>query len=74
MDSKDVVMIQEYGLDMFCFRIQELAKEGYSISKTSNDGYPVQIGQVYCTKMQKVVPTEQPEQEEKRTRKTKPQS
>lgn len=73
MSLQDVVIVQEYGLDMFAFKIQELAKDGYSISKTSNDGYPVQIGQVYFTKMRKNSTTEQPEQQETRKRKTKDQ-
>ena len=47
------VIVQEYGLDVFVKKIEDLVSEGYRMDMQTNEGYPRQIGVVFTTIMYK---------------------
>lgn len=47
------VIVQEYGLDVFVKKIEDLVLEGYRMDMQTNEGYPRQIGVVYTVIMLK---------------------
>ena len=50
---RDQIVIQEYSLADFTFKVSSLVQQGY-IPSEENEGYPTQLGMLYTCNMLKV--------------------
>lgn len=62
--AQERVIVQEYSLADFTFKVSSLVQQGY-IPSEENEGYPMQLGMLYTCNMLKVKPAvETSEQQE----------
>ena len=57
--TQERVVIQEYSLADFTFKVSSLVQQGY-IPSEENEGYPMQLGMLYTCNMLKVKPAVEP--------------
>lgn len=64
---QDRVVVQEYSLADFTFKVSSLVQQGY-IPSEENEGYPVQLGMLYTCNMLKVKPAVEPSGQQEETK------
>lgn len=52
---QDQIVVQEYSLADFTFKVSSLVQQGY-IPSEENEGYPMQLGMLYTCNMLKIKP------------------
>ena len=60
---RDRVIIQEYSLADFTFKVSSLVQQGY-IPSEENEGYPMQLGMLYTCNMLKVETAVEPSEQQ----------
>lgn len=60
---RDQIVIQEYSLADFTFKVSSLVQQGY-VPSEENEGYPMQLGMLYTCNMLKVKPAVEPSEQQ----------
>ena len=61
--TQERVIVQEYSLADFTFKVSSLVQQGY-IPSEENEGYPMQLGMLYTCNMLKVKPAVEPSEQQ----------
>lgn len=61
--TQERVVVQEYSLADFTFKVSSLVQQGY-IPSEENEGYPMQLGMLYTCNMLKVKPAVEPSEQQ----------
>ncbi len=70
---QDRIIIQEYSLADFTFKVSSLVQQGY-IPSEENEGYPMQLGMLYTCNMLKVKPAVEPSEQQEVQQEMKPEA
>ena len=70
---QDRLVIQEYSLADFTFKVSSLVQQGY-IPSEENEGYPMQLGMLYTCNMLKVKPVVEPSEQQEVQQETQPEA
>ncbi len=60
---QDRIVVQEYSLADFTFKVSSLVQQGY-VPSEENEGYPTQLGMLYTCNMLKVKPAVEPSEQQ----------
>ena len=70
---RDQIVVQEYSLADFTFKVSSLVQQGY-IPSEENEGYPMQLGMLYTCNMLKVKPAVEPSEQQEVLQEVQPEA
>ena len=71
--TQERVIVQEYSLADFTFKVSSLVQQGY-VPSEENEGYPMQLGMLYTCNMLKVKPVVEPSDQQEVPQEAQPEA